>query len=69
MKVIFSQVFLQPTPFPSLRAIEFLFSHSALEERRRGIRQGRRGARAPCVRELLCVQSAQDNVAPPSTGA
>lgn len=67
MKVIFSQIFLQPTPFPSLRVIEFLFSHSALEERRRGIRQGRRGARAPCVRELL--QSAQDNVAPPSTGA
>lgn len=36
MKVIFSQIFLPPTPLPSLTVIEFLFSHSALEDRRRG---------------------------------
>ncbi|KAM7109658.1 LOW QUALITY PROTEIN: acetyl-coenzyme A synthetase 2-like, mitochondrial [Ciconia maguari] len=68
MKVIFNQIFLKPTPFPSLTGTEFLFPCSALEERRRGTTRGR-GAQAPCVGELLCVQSAQGNVAPAPRGA
>lgn len=69
MKVIFSQIFLQPTPFSSLKGIEFLFPCRALEERRRGTRRRRRGARAPCAAELLFVQSAQGDLAPAPTGA
>lgn len=43
MKVIFSQIFLQPTPFPSLKGIEFLFP-GVLWERRGEERGGGEGA-------------------------
>ncbi|KAM6311734.1 LOW QUALITY PROTEIN: acetyl-coenzyme A synthetase 2-like, mitochondrial [Aegotheles albertisi] len=66
MKVIFRQIFLQLTPCPSLKGIES-FACSALGERRREVRQGRRGSPAPCTGEL--VWPAQGNIAPAPTGA
>lgn len=42
MKVIFSQIFLQPTPFPSLKGIEFLLPVRE-EERSKAGEKGRRG--------------------------
>lgn len=51
MKVIFSQIFLQPTPFPSLKGIEFLLP---VREKERS-EAGEKGHPGSLRRGALCL--------------